>query len=1193
MKKLRNKIVSLLAAGALSFSLIMPVCAAAPSSANVITISTAEEFIDFAKNCSLDKWSQGKTVTLAADINLSGTGFEPVPIFGGTFDGAGHTINGLRIDSMGSHKGLFRYLEKSAVVSDLNVIGTVSPTGSRSEIGGIAGVNLGTIRNCTFGGTVSGESDIGGIVGSNEETGSVIGCSVSGIIYGKSSVGGIAGRSEGTLLKCENSAGVNITNPDASDGMTDLDPGAAIDWYESPADEEANLLNSYSDSGGIVGCSSGIVQSCVNTGNVGYPHVGYNIGGVAGRQSGYLAGCKNSGTINGRKEVGGIVGQSEPYLTLEPGKETLENLRTELHTLGDLIDKTLNDVQGTGDDVSERLSNMKKYADAATDSCDAMLNEVTDFVDGNVDIINSVTADVTNALDKIAPAMDELAEVGSSISEMSDDLSGAMDYLKDVADVGDSAMTELKAALDKMKTASDDLNKAAKSFKEAVEALTDGVVSGDDEDMAAASDNLGNAADKLGGALENMDGAAEELDRALADAGLAEGGASSNSGDNAENPAAPENPAVSEAPDAPNVSENPETPENPEAPTEPEEPARPSLPIDPDDFDNDLDEIIDTVRDNWEKAKDPLKDSADSMEKAAESLNAAFEKLQSAAEKLDPVSDDVNNALDNFEDAADAASSIGKSLESAFTSFGDAVRVLTEDGPKEFLRLGDDFRNAGNTLQGSVSSITDDLEALNRQLNENSGVVADDLRAINDQLRVISDMVIDAAADIEDTASNPSVGDSYQDTSDEDIAATRQGKVTDCENSGEVTGDRNVGGIVGAMAIEFDLDPEGDLSEEMRFGATYETKSVLQNSKNYGLITAKKDCTGGIVGRMELGTALGCQNYGEVVGGSNYAGGIAGYSDAVVRGCFAKCVLSGGSYIGGVTGWAKNLRDCYAIATVKEGDEYVGALSGSVKEDGVLTGNRFVDTGTAGVDGISYADRADPIGFEELLKTEGVPKEFTTFSIILKADDKIVETIPFNYGDDLSKITLPDVPEQNGSFGKWAEFDTTGLMSDVTVEAVYAPWITIAASEEQHNKLALALAEGRFTDDVLLRAEDSTATPPITSSADAKVLKISLTGTQLGDTDTIPIRLLNVGGGSASVWRLDNGSWQSVSFEKSGQYLLLEMTGTENTFCIQPHQTDIMPILIIAAAAVVVIVIIILIVKAVKKKKTKSKVTNK
>ena len=35
-------------------------------------------------------------------------------------------------------------------------------------------------------------------------------------------------------------------------------------------------------------------------------------------------------------------------------------------------------------------------------------------------------------------------------------------------------------------------------------------------------------------------------------------------------------------------------------------------------------------------------------------------------------------------------------------------------------------------------------------------------------------------------------------------------------------------------------------------------------------------------------------------------------------------------------------------------------MAGGVETDGVLTGNRFVDTGVAGVDGVSYAGRAEP-----------------------------------------------------------------------------------------------------------------------------------------------------------------------------------------------------------------------------------------
>lgn len=53
------------------------------------------------------------------------------------------------------------------------------------------------------------------------------------------------------------------------------------------------------DTGGITGYSNGILQSCVNTGAVGYPHVVYNVGGIAGRQNGYMASCINRGTVAG------------------------------------------------------------------------------------------------------------------------------------------------------------------------------------------------------------------------------------------------------------------------------------------------------------------------------------------------------------------------------------------------------------------------------------------------------------------------------------------------------------------------------------------------------------------------------------------------------------------------------------------------------------------------------------------------------------------------------------------------------------------------------------------------------------------------------------------------------------------------------------------------------------------------------
>ena len=118
--------------------------------------------------------------------------------------------------------------------------------------------------------------------------------------------------------------------------------------------EDENVV---SDSGGIVGFSKGVVSGCVNRGTVGYPHFGYNVGGIAGRQSGYLTGCENRGEIHGRKDVGGIVGQMEPYLLL---LESI-NMADELRLLNFYMNAASADVgQMSGRDAATRWTDRRQ-----------------------------------------------------------------------------------------------------------------------------------------------------------------------------------------------------------------------------------------------------------------------------------------------------------------------------------------------------------------------------------------------------------------------------------------------------------------------------------------------------------------------------------------------------------------------------------------------------------------------------------------------------------------------------------------------------------------------------------------------------------------------------------------------------------------------------------------------------------------
>ena len=60
-----------------------------------LTLRTAEDLLELAEQCSLDSWSRDVLVVLNNDISLSGIDFLPIPSFGGTLEGGGHTVSTL------------------------------------------------------------------------------------------------------------------------------------------------------------------------------------------------------------------------------------------------------------------------------------------------------------------------------------------------------------------------------------------------------------------------------------------------------------------------------------------------------------------------------------------------------------------------------------------------------------------------------------------------------------------------------------------------------------------------------------------------------------------------------------------------------------------------------------------------------------------------------------------------------------------------------------------------------------------------------------------------------------------------------------------------------------------------------------------------------------------------------------------
>lgn len=361
---MHKKLLSLFICLLILVSLPLSVFADGGDNAKTLNIYTVKDFLLFAECCRLDSYSVNLSVSLESDLDLSNTDFQGIPIFSGFFDGKGHSIIGLNITVESSAVGFFRYLEEGATVSSLRLSGNVLPTGSRSSVGGFAGVNRGTIENCSFSGNISGNDYVGGIAGVNELSGLIHNCGTDGKISGKHFCGGIVGISKGVVRNCENRA---LINTESQENVVDIDE---ISTEALISSESANTVT---DVGGIAGSNSGVIRACANHATVGYRHMGYNIGGIAGSQLGYITDCENHGNISGRKEIGGIAGQSEPVSLIEYNIDTLQILQGQLETMQTLTDRASANAQGGMAGISGELGALGGHVSDAMDAIGTLI----------------------------------------------------------------------------------------------------------------------------------------------------------------------------------------------------------------------------------------------------------------------------------------------------------------------------------------------------------------------------------------------------------------------------------------------------------------------------------------------------------------------------------------------------------------------------------------------------------------------------------------------------------------------------------------------------------------------------------------------------------------------------------------------------------------------------------------------------
>ena len=243
----------------------------------------------------------------------------PIPELSGVFEGLGNHLSNLAIDDTTPNVslGFISVLDAGGAVRDLQLVRTSISGGSGSGdgaelVGSVVGNNAGAVlrvrvtRNSVSAGQ---SSSVGGIAGLN--TGSIVGSAADGTISGtqQSAIGGIAGTNNGFSLitQCAATETVTSTSGYYAGGLVGrLQNGTVSQSYAMGAVSGASIYN-----GGLVGSNSGNIEDSYAMGSV-TSGAGTYVGGLVGSTNGTVSSSYSIGHIDaeGATAAGGFLGNN-------------------------------------------------------------------------------------------------------------------------------------------------------------------------------------------------------------------------------------------------------------------------------------------------------------------------------------------------------------------------------------------------------------------------------------------------------------------------------------------------------------------------------------------------------------------------------------------------------------------------------------------------------------------------------------------------------------------------------------------------------------------------------------------------------------------------------------------------------------------------------------------------------------------
>jgi hypothetical protein len=160
------------------------------------------------------------------------------------------------------------------------------------------------------------------------------------------------------------------------------------------------------------------------------------------------------------------------------------------------------------------------------------------------------------------------------------------------------------------------------------------------------------------------------------------------------------------------------------------------------------------------------------------------------------------------------------------------------------------------------------------------------------------------------------------------------GKVINCLNTGTVTGQASVGGVVGGCYGTISSGSNiGTVSGDYFVGGIVGSVSSgnINDCDNTGYVGGDNE-VGGIVGQSYNGTITNCCNLGTISGSyrGTEAGGIVGkHKSGVVANCYSIGVVNGQGYLGGVVGNCGGglVTNCYSVGGIDPNAKF-GSIAG-------------------------------------------------------------------------------------------------------------------------------------------------------------------------------------------------------------------------------------------------------------------------